>query len=102
MGSKVCDGGTLVQILRFWTLPMVLFLSKRHSCLSFKTQRFGDWILSPSSSKTYSVGSNKQDGVLDKDKTMDNVQKSNICSVLSNTLTFLLNEVQDKVDIAVK
>jgi hypothetical protein len=26
------------------------------SCLYFKTQRFGDWILSPSSGKTYSVG----------------------------------------------
>jgi hypothetical protein len=24
-----------------------------------KTQRFGDWILSPSSGKTYSVGSNR-------------------------------------------
>jgi hypothetical protein len=25
----------------------------------FKTQRFGDWILSPSSGKTYSVGLNR-------------------------------------------
>jgi hypothetical protein len=28
---------------------------KTPSCLFFKTQRFGDWILSPSSGKTYSV-----------------------------------------------
>jgi hypothetical protein len=25
----------------------------------FKTKRFGDWILSPSSGKTYSIGSNR-------------------------------------------
>jgi hypothetical protein len=36
-----------------------MFLSKMSSCLHFKTQRFGDWILSPSSGKTYSVGSNR-------------------------------------------
>jgi hypothetical protein len=56
---KVCDNGTLVQILRFWTLSIVLSLSKTPSCLYFKTQRFGDWILSPSLVKTYSVGSNQ-------------------------------------------
>jgi hypothetical protein len=54
---KVCDDGTLVQILHFWTLSIVLSLSKLSFCLSFKTQRFGDWILSPSSGKTYLVGS---------------------------------------------
>jgi hypothetical protein len=32
-----------VQILRFWTLSIVLSLSKTSSCLSFKTQHFGDW-----------------------------------------------------------
>jgi hypothetical protein len=31
----------------FWTLSIILFLSKTLSCLYFKTQRFGDWILSP-------------------------------------------------------
>jgi hypothetical protein len=36
-----------LQILCFWTLSIVLFL--------FKKQRFGDWILSPSSGKTYLV-----------------------------------------------
>jgi hypothetical protein len=46
--SEVCDNGTLVQILCFWTYPS--------SCLFFKIQRFGDWTLSPSSGKTYSVG----------------------------------------------
>jgi hypothetical protein len=35
-------------------------LSKMLSCLYLKTQYFGDWILSPSSGKTYSVGSNRQ------------------------------------------
>jgi hypothetical protein len=30
------------------------------SCLLFKTQRFGDWILSLSSSGNYSVGPNQQ------------------------------------------
>jgi hypothetical protein len=34
-----------IKSLLFWTLPIVLFL--------FKTQRFGDWILSPSSGGTY-------------------------------------------------
>jgi hypothetical protein len=42
---KVCDDGTLVQILRFWTLSIILSLSKTSSCLSSKRQRFGDWIL---------------------------------------------------------
>jgi hypothetical protein len=37
----------------------VLSLSKTPSCLFFKTQRFGDWILSPSSGKTYSVVPNR-------------------------------------------
>jgi hypothetical protein len=46
------------SILRFWTLSIILFLSKTPSCLYFKTQHFGDWILSPSSGKTYSVGPN--------------------------------------------
>jgi hypothetical protein len=54
------DYGTLVQILRFWTISNVLSLFKSSSCLSFKIQRFGNWILSPSSGKTYSVGSNWQ------------------------------------------
>jgi hypothetical protein len=67
---KVCDDGTLVQILCFCTL------SKTPSCLFCKTWRFGEWILSPKRC----VLKNKQDGVFDKDKTMDNVQKHNICS----------------------
>jgi hypothetical protein len=40
---KVRNDGVLIQLLCFWTLSIVLFL--------FKTQRFGDWILSPSSGK---------------------------------------------------
>jgi hypothetical protein len=46
------------QILCFWTLSIVLSLSKNRPVYFFKTQRFGDWILSPSSGKTYSVGPN--------------------------------------------
>jgi hypothetical protein len=56
---KVCDDGTLLHILCFLTLSIVLSLSKMSFCLSFKTRHFRDWILSPSSGKTYSVGSNR-------------------------------------------
>jgi hypothetical protein len=37
----------IYEIIVFWTLPRVLLL--------FKTQRFGDWILSPPSRGTDSV-----------------------------------------------
>jgi hypothetical protein len=37
----------LVQVLRFWTLSSVLFLSETRSCLFFKTQCLGDWMLFP-------------------------------------------------------
>jgi hypothetical protein len=56
---KICNDGTLVEILCFWTLSIALFLSKSPFSSHFKTQRFGDWILSPSSGKTYSVGPNR-------------------------------------------
>jgi hypothetical protein len=48
---KVCDDGKLVQLLCSYRR-----LSKMSSCLYFKTKRFGDWIVSPSSGKTYSLG----------------------------------------------
>jgi hypothetical protein len=51
---KVCDDGSLIQILRFWISFIHLFSSKTPSPMYLKTQRFGDWILSPSSVKTYS------------------------------------------------
>jgi hypothetical protein len=54
---KVCDDGTVVQILCSWTLSIFLPLSKTPSRLFFKILRFGDWILSPSSGKTYSIDS---------------------------------------------
>jgi hypothetical protein len=57
---KVCDDGTLVQILCFWISSIILVLSKTPSCLYFKTQHFRDWIRSPSSGKTYSVGPNQE------------------------------------------
>jgi hypothetical protein len=37
-----------------------IYLSKTQFYLYFKTQRFGDWILSLFSGKTYSVGPNRQ------------------------------------------
>jgi hypothetical protein len=38
--------------------PSSCLYLKTTSCLCFKTQRFGDWILPPSSCKTYSAGPN--------------------------------------------
>jgi hypothetical protein len=38
---------------------MFLFLFKSQTCFYFKTQRFGDWILSQCSDKTCSVGPNR-------------------------------------------
>jgi hypothetical protein len=75
------------------------------SCLFFETQRFGDWILSPSSGKTYSVGPNLKTETesslrnvvswkinrtvfLYKDRTMDNVQKHNSCTNVPSSQTF--------------
>jgi hypothetical protein len=42
----LCPSLQLLQLLCFWTLSIILFL--------FGTQRFGDWILSPSSGKNIS------------------------------------------------
>jgi hypothetical protein len=52
-----------IQLLCFQTLSIVLFL--------FKIQRFGNWILSPTSG-------------LNKNRTIDNVQKHNSCTYLHN------------------
>jgi hypothetical protein len=46
-----------IEILWFWTLSIILSLSKTLSRLFFKTH-FRDWIQSPSSGKTYTVGPN--------------------------------------------
>jgi hypothetical protein len=54
---KLCDDGILIKLLRFRTLLIILFL--------FKTWRFGDLILFPSSG-------------LNKNRTMDNIQKNKI------------------------
>jgi hypothetical protein len=35
-GLKVCDDGTLIQILCFWTLSIVLLLSKTPSCFCLR------------------------------------------------------------------
>jgi hypothetical protein len=44
----------------FLDIILVMLLSETLSCLLPKTQRFGDWILSPSSGKTYSFAPNQQ------------------------------------------
>jgi hypothetical protein len=51
-------------IFCFWTISIVFSLSKTPSCLFFKTRRFGDWIVSPFSDNTYSVGSNRVSVIL--------------------------------------
>jgi hypothetical protein len=86
------------------------------SCLYFKTERFGVWILSPSSGKTYSgaidrdscclqrdgdkiqapkrpVLKYKQDGGLDRNRKMDNVQKPNVSSDVILSWEVLLIEI---------
>jgi hypothetical protein len=47
--------------------PSSCLYLKTLSCLFFKTQRFGDWILSPSSDKTYSVEPNRYSQSLSPD-----------------------------------
>jgi hypothetical protein len=56
--SKKLREELFMQVLCFWTLYIVSSLTKTVLFI-FKTQRFGDWILSPSSGKTYSVGPNR-------------------------------------------
>jgi hypothetical protein len=43
------------------TLSYKYYISRHYpsSCFYLKTQRFGDWILSPSSGKTYPVSGNR-------------------------------------------
>jgi hypothetical protein len=57
----------------FGHYPSSRLYLKTASCLFFKTRRFGDWTLSPCSGSTQSIElGTKQNGVLDKDRTMDN------------------------------
>jgi hypothetical protein len=91
-----------------------LYLKTRY-CLFFKTQRFGDRILSPSSGLVLWIGTSwgftwrrrqnpvsetlcfekiKRAVFLDKDRTMDNVQKHNILQIfiwVSCLMTAILN-----------
>jgi hypothetical protein len=83
-GAASCDDLTVVQILCFSTLSNVLFLPKTSSCLYFKTQGFDDWILQSIELVGKRVFKYKQDGVLDKKRTMDNAQKHNICIIYKN------------------
>jgi hypothetical protein len=66
-----------------------MFLDTIHRLfLYFKTRRFGDWILSPSPVSETFFEIYEQDGVLDKERTMDNVQKHNICTNAPSSQTF--------------
>jgi hypothetical protein len=83
-----------VQFSCFRRLSSCFYLSYRPVCIT--KHNVSETSLSPSSGKTYSVLSNlktetesshrnvvlkyKQDDVLDKNRTMDNVQKHNICT----------------------
>jgi hypothetical protein len=92
---------SLIQKLCFWTISIVL--------LTFKTQRFGNWILSPSlgperggqlrrfylkteteSSLRNFVFKYKQNRVLDKNRKMDNAQKHNVCTNVLSSQTFVI------------
>jgi hypothetical protein len=79
-----------VQILCYWTLSIILIL--------FKTQHFGDWILSPPSGKILltraqlielvPISSFRNIYVLNKNRMMVNVQKCNICISVPLSQTF--------------
>jgi hypothetical protein len=68
---------------------MALSFSKIPSCFYLKQQRLGDWLLSRSSGKPYSVGHSQLETetesslrnivFLNKNRTVDNVQKHNFC-----------------------
>jgi hypothetical protein len=58
----------------FGHFPSSYLYPKTLSCLFFKAQRFGDWILSKSSNKMI-----HRMVFLDKDRAMETVQKHNIC-----------------------
>jgi hypothetical protein len=62
---KVCDDGALVKILCFWILSIVLSLSK-NTVLFIR----------------FMFCNIKRTMFLDKDRTMDNFQKHNICTFL--------------------
>jgi hypothetical protein len=57
--SFMTDSTHLYKYYVFGRYPSSCLDLKTSSCLFFKAQRFGDWILSPSSGKTYSSGSNR-------------------------------------------
>jgi hypothetical protein len=77
-------------------LPIVLLLSQTLSWLYLRTQRFGDWILSvflpeegvESSLRNFVFFKYKQDGLLDKNRTIDNVQKHSIRTDVLSSQTF--------------
>jgi hypothetical protein len=78
---------------RYYVLDTIHRLSR----FFFKTKRFGDWILKRC------VLKNKQDGVLDKDKTTENVQIHNICTNVPSSQNFrsYLNKIYSHVHVRV-
>jgi hypothetical protein len=75
----------------------IIFLDIILRPVLFKTQRFGDWILSPSSRKTYSVMPNRQSWsmsqespkscVLNKNRTKDDFQRHKVYICLKRGTT---------------
>jgi hypothetical protein len=74
--------------LCFWTLSIVLFIFqntfRRRFCLRLQVK---PTLLGPFNRASPYLRT-KQDGVLDKDKTMDNVQKHNIFTNILSSRTF--------------
>jgi hypothetical protein len=63
---KLSSRNNCIQILCCLTLVIVLSLSKNTVLFYFKTQRFGDWILSSSSGNTFSFGPNRSENYHDR------------------------------------
>jgi hypothetical protein len=58
-GSGFHQDNEFLTSIRFLVIiyrPVYFLKKKKTSCLFFKTQRFGDWILSPSSVKSTQLG----------------------------------------------
>jgi hypothetical protein len=77
---KICDDGTLVQILYFWTLSIVLSLSKKSHHVYFSKHNVSD---TGFCLRNVVFCEMNRMAFLDKDRTIDNVQKHNICALKS-------------------
>jgi hypothetical protein len=69
--SKICDDGTLIKILRFWTLSIVLFSFNTTSCFCLKLNVSETGLCLHLQVKPAQLGP--------IERTIDNIQKHNIC-----------------------